>query len=484
MRGKAALRRLLTEPRRIPFVRERADAHWFVVGTVCVGAFMGQLDASIVTQAFPTLQHDFHASLGDVQWVGLAYLLTLVSLVTAVGRLADMVGRKLLYIYGFGVFVLGSALCGLAPNLLVLDAFRVLQAIGAAMLQANSVAIIVISMPRERLGQGIGVQGAAQALGLSLGPTVGGFLIALGGWPLIFFVNVPVGIVGIALGLLFIPRSQHLAERRRFDWSGLGLFVAAVSSLLVAVSYGNQFGWGSPFILGTSATAVLFGVAFVFQERRVAAPMLDLTLFRRAPFSLGIVSGLLSYLVLFGLLFVIPYFLERSLGEDVARAGLELTAMPLAIAVTAPFAGRFADRLGARVPTAVGMLLTALGCVAFALFHPGALAVVGELLVVGVGLGFFTPPNNAAIMGSAPRNQSGAASGVLNMTRGTGTALGLALTGLVFGLVAGSSTAPAVVGRAAAVAVGFLALVAFVAMGLASLRGGTPLASDPVLTAE
>ena len=308
---------------------------------------MSQLDASIVTQALPTLQHDFHASLGDVQWVGLAYLLTLVSLVTAVGRVADVVGRKLLYTYGFGIFVLGSALCGFAPNLLVLDGFRVLQGIGAAMLQANSVAIIVISMPRERLGQGIGLQGAAQALGLSLGPTVGGFLIATGGWPLIFFVNVPVGLAGIALSFLFVPRSQHLAERRRFDWRGLGLFVAAVSGLLVAVSYGNQLGWGSPLILGTSGATLLFVVGFVLQERRAVAPMLDFGLFRRVPFSLGISSGLLSSLVLFGLLFVIPYFLERGLGEDVARAGLELTAMPLAIAVTAPFAGRFADRLGA-----------------------------------------------------------------------------------------------------------------------------------------
>ena len=173
---------------------------------------------------------------------------------------------------------------------------------------------------------------------------------------------------------------------------------------------------------------MLFGIAFVIQERRVAAPMLDLNLFRKSPFSLGISSGLLSSLVLFGLLFVVPYFLERGLGEDVLTAGLELTAMPLAIAVTAPIAGRLADRLGARVPTATGMLLTALACVAFALYHPASLAVVGELLIAGTGLGLFTPPNNAAVIGSAPRTQSGAAGGVLNITRGVGTALGLGLS--------------------------------------------------------
>ena len=176
--------------------------------TVCIGAFMGQLDASIVTVALPRLGRDLHASVGLVEWVALAYLLVLVATVATVGRIADAVGRKLLYVYGFGVFTAGSVLCGLAPTLAVVIAARALQAVGAAMLQANSVALIAEAVPRRLLGRAVGVQGTAQALGLALGPAVGGALLAIGGWRLIFFVNLPAGVIGLALGWFLLPRSR------------------------------------------------------------------------------------------------------------------------------------------------------------------------------------------------------------------------------------------------------------------------------------
>jgi MFS family permease len=247
---KEGWHRLFTEPRRPSRIRDRPNAYKYAIAAVCVGAFMGQLDASIVTLALPSLQRDFHTSVGAVTWVGLSYLLVLVTAVTAVGRFADMVGRKLLYLYGFGVFVVGSALCALAPNLIALDCFRVLQGLGAAMLQANSVAIIYLAAPRRALGRAIGIQGAAQALGLALGPSIGGLLLGAAGWRLIFWINVPVGILGIAAGLLFIPRSLHLQRRVAFDWLGLGLFAPAIVALLVAVSFGNRLGWRSDPIIG------------------------------------------------------------------------------------------------------------------------------------------------------------------------------------------------------------------------------------------
>ena len=219
----------------------KENAYWLAVGAVCVGAFMGQLDASIVTVALPTLQRTFDASVGAVTWVGLSYLLVLVATVAAVGRFADMWGRKLLYVYGFGIFIVGSALCGLAPSLGALIGFRALQAVGAALLQANSVAIIVLAVPKGSLGKAIGIQGAAQAVGLALGPTVGGFLLAAGGWRLIFYVNVPFGLVGMIAGILLVPRSRHLQARVSFDWAGLALFFPAVVALLSAVSFGTRW---------------------------------------------------------------------------------------------------------------------------------------------------------------------------------------------------------------------------------------------------
>jgi EmrB/QacA subfamily drug resistance transporter len=478
-------RRILVEHRRPPSIAARPNAYWLVLVTVCIGAFMNQLDASIVTVAFPTLQRSFHAGLGSVTWVGLSYLLVLVGLVTGVGRMADMVGRKLLYMYGFIVFIIGSALCALAPSLLALDGFRVLQGVGAAMIQANSVAILVLALPREKLGRGIGIQGAAQALGLALGPTIGGLLIALGGWRLIFFVNVPVGIVGTVMAWFLIPRSRHLQDRVPFDWLGLGLFVPAVAALLSAVSFGNSAGWTSPAIIGLFLLAVALGAAFIRRERHTPDPMLDLTLFKRVPFAAGIASGLLSYLVLFGTLFVVPFYLERALHLSPGRSGLMLGVMPIALGITAPVAGRLAEQLGARPLTVAGMAISAAVMGALIVAHGSLLFIVVELAVLGVGLGLFTPPNNAAIMGAVPREQSGLASGVLNMTRGMGTAMGLAFSSLVFGLVAGSEHASAaLVTSGFKASAAFLGLIALMAMVLAGMRGGSPLNLDPALSAE
>src|SRR5487761_1725214 len=360
-------RKLLVEPRRPARIAANPSAHWLVVATVCIGAFMGQLDSSIVVIALPTMQTYFHSNLGSVEWVSLAYLLTLIALVTAVGRFSDMVGRKLLYIYGFGIFILGSGLSGLAPNLISLDLFRIVQGLGAAMLQANSVALIVQAMPREKLGRGIGVQGAAQALGLSLGPGVGGLLLVLGGWRLLFLVNVPAGLIGIGLGWFLLPRSRFLAKREAIDWLGLGLFVVAITSLLLALSDGDQAGWTSPLVLAGLTVAVAFGVGVVAWELRASAPMMHLEIFRRHAFSFGIASGLLSYLALFGALFVFPFSLRFAGHLDPGAAGLRLLLLPLALGVTAPLAGVLADRWGARPLTVGGMALTAIALLAVAL---------------------------------------------------------------------------------------------------------------------
>jgi EmrB/QacA subfamily drug resistance transporter len=431
--------RLLVEPRRPLAVRENPNAHWLAVAAVCVGALMSQLDASIVTVALPSLEGAFHASVSSVTWVGLSYLVVLVGTVTAVGRFADMRGRKLLYVYGFVVFVLASVLCGLAPNLAALCGFRALQALGAAMLQANSLAIIVLVVPVRSLGRAIGIQGAAQAIGLALGPSVGGLLVAAGGWRLIFFVNVPIGIVGALAALLLVPRSRQLAERVPFDYKGLGIFFPAVVLLLGAITFGADLGWTSPLIVVLLVAAIVLGLWFVRHERRDSDPMMDLTLFRERRFSFGIVSGVGSYLVMFGVLLLIPFYAEQGLGDGVARAGLELMALPLMFGLVAPLAGKLTDRLGPRPLTVCGMGLVSAGLVLLALLRPELPGTVILLAVIGLGLGLFTSPNNAAIMGSVSAHQAGMASGILNMTRGMGTALGLAVTGLIFSVSGGAS---------------------------------------------
>lgn len=445
---------LLREPAR---PRRIATASWapgLVVATVCIGAFMGQLDASIVSLALPAIGRDLQVNSAQTEWVALCYLLTLVSLVAPVGRLADTVGRKLLYTYGFAVFGLASLACGLAPNLAVLDVFRVVQALGAAMLQANSVALIACAVPRRVLGRAVGVQGAAQAVGLALGPAAGGLLLQLGSWRLLFLLSVPAAVLGVLTGWFFLPRSRDLAARQPVDWRGLALFVPAIALSMMALSLATT--WHPAALL--AVVAIVLGVVFVRHARRVAAPLLDLRLFN-LDFSSGLASGLLSYTAMFGLLFTAPLVLGSGYHLASGRAGVILTLLPVALGVTAPFAGRLADTLGARTVTVAGMAVATAGLAGIAVSHSSLALFAGLLVVTGVGLGLFTPANNAAVMAAAPTRDSGAAAGILNMTRGLGTALGIAAATLVYNAAPGMT------------AVGwFLAVLTVLGAGLAALR--------------
>jgi EmrB/QacA subfamily drug resistance transporter len=419
---------------RPPVYRPRGDsAFWYSVGVVCIGAFMGQLDASIVSLALPTLETSFHQSVAAVSWVAVAYLLTLATLVAVFGRLADMYGRKMFYTFGFVVFIVGSAACGVAPSLLLLTLARVLQGIGAAMLQANSVAIITAVAPKDRLGRAIGVQGAAQALGLSVGPALGGLLISSLGWRWIFYINVPAGLIGAVLGWLVLPITQYQRTKEPFDWTGLALFTPAMVVLMLALTFGQRLGWLSAEILVLLATGILMGALFVLNEHRKVHPLLDLSLFRNLTFSTGITAGFLSYTVTFGAFFIVPFFLERVRHHNPATTGLLLMPVPVVLSLMAPLGGWLTDRFGPRLPTGIGMTSATVAFVLLGLTHRQThyLFIGLELALLGLGLGLFTPPNNSAIMRSAPANRLGVAGGLLNMTRSMGTAFGVAATGAV-----------------------------------------------------
>jgi EmrB/QacA subfamily drug resistance transporter len=393
---------------------------------------MGQLDASIVATALPFIRTNLHASIASVEWVVLVYVLVLAGAVAAVGRIADRVGRKLLYTYGFGIFVVGSAVCALAPSLGILVLGRLVQAAGAVMLQANSYALIRDVLPPGRLGTGLGVQGAAQAVGLCVGPALGGALTALGGWRLIFLVNVPIGMIGLALGWFLLPRSTHHDPESRIDPSGTLLLAAIPAALLAALSFAAQPGtpgWTVPALIGL---ALILLMAAIYRQRRVSGSVVDAALVRVPAFVAGISAALMSYVVLFGLLVAVPFHLEKSLHVGAAAAGLELSALPVALAVVAPLGGAIRDRIGPRVPTGLGMLVTALGMAILAASATRQDLIVLALAVTGAGMGLFVAANNAATMFAAPQQRAGAAGGLLNMARGLGTALGVALTSLVF----------------------------------------------------
>ncbi|MCH0559736.1 MFS transporter [Streptomyces sp. MUM 16J] len=430
---------LLTAERPRPeAIRSRPNGWWLAVGTVCFGAFMGQLDASIVTLTYGSLRTGFHARLAAVEWVSLAYLLTLVALLVPAGRLADAHGRKLLYLYGFAVFTLASAACGFAPSLAVLVVFRVVQAAGAAMMQANSVALVTTSAPRERMRSALGVQAAAQALGLALGPTVGGVLVSALDWRWVFWVNVPVGVVALVGGHYLLPRTRARTEVACFDWVGLGLLSVATTSALLGVSAASGLavpGWGVALLFAVAAWA---GRGFVRRQRRAVAPLLDLALLRTRAVAFGLVGALSGYLVLFGPLVLVPVVLSAQ-GSSELTAGLVLTALPAGFGLAAAGGDRLLPRrLSDRGRCLAGAAVFALALAALLVVPLTTVWLVPVLAGAGLGLGTFTPANNAMIMGAIPARSSGTGGGLVNMTRGLGTALGVALVTLALHLAGGA----------------------------------------------
>jgi MFS family permease len=316
---------LLREPARPTAIREHPLAPWFAVATVCFGAFMGQLDASVVTVAFPALQRQFGTGLAATQWVSLAYLLVLTALLVPAGRWSDRAGRKLLYLYGFVVFSAASAACGLAPSLGVLIALRLVQAAGAALLQANSVALVVTSVPARTRRAALGVQAAAQAVGLACGPVVGGVLVGTVGWRWVFLINVPVGLLAVLAGWYLLPRTRragdaggvgpgagrdgigrHGADPHGADLGGMGLLAVSTSAGMLAISSLSGLGLPVWAVASCVAAAVTADAGLVRHSWRAAAPLLDLRALAAAGTGPALGGALCAYLVLFGPLVLFP----------------------------------------------------------------------------------------------------------------------------------------------------------------------------------
>lgn len=418
------------EPPPAAAVAELSSYRWLVVGVVSIGAFMGQVDASIAQLLLPSLERAFGASLSSVSWVAVAYLLTMAALMPIFGRLSDLLGHKLLYTAGFVVFVAGSGLCGFAPNLTILVAARVLQAIGGALLSANSVAIVVAAAgPKER-GRGVGIQAAAQAVGLCAGPVIGGILLSTLGWQWVFWINVPFGVVGAIAGWLILPQTAHLSADKRFDLKGALLLGPMLTAFMMVLNEGHAWGVASPAFIAAAIAGVILLVLFVRAETRVEAPLLDPRLFASRAFALANAGSLMSYALLFGVMLLMPFVFERAYLDDPLAAGLRLSIIPIAISLLAPVSGILYDRLGPRVPTLSGMAVCAAG---LALLYTALgdrphdlLYVMIALGIFGVGQGLFTAANNTAIMASAPEDLSGEAGGLLNVTRAFGISLGIA----------------------------------------------------------
>jgi EmrB/QacA subfamily drug resistance transporter len=400
---------------------------------VGVGVFMAALDGSIVNIAMPTLEKALNTEFAVVQWVILSYLLTVTTLLLGIGRLADIVGKKQIYLAGFVIFTIGSALCALAPSVGWLIGFRVLQAIGAAMIMSLGPAITTEGFPSNERGKALGIVGLAVSAGIITGPALGGLLLDQLSWHWIFLLNVPVGIVSIWISARYVPATVPPGGQR-FDYGGALTLFFSLLALLLALTFGQEMGFLHPWILLLLAGWLLLLALFILIERRVSQPMLDLQLFQSSIFSVGLLSGLVSFILVAGVLFLMPFYLEYVLGYQPLIAGQLLAILPLMLGITAPVAGWLSDRVGTRLISVIGLLVLLVGYAMLSQLdaQTSTAGFILALLPIGVGMGVFQSPNNSAIMGAVPPERLGVASGLLAVSRTLGQTTGIAILGALW----------------------------------------------------
>jgi EmrB/QacA subfamily drug resistance transporter len=411
-----------------------------VFAIVAVGVLMATIDTSIVNVSLPAIAASFGRPLGGVvEWVVIAYLVVVAALLLTAGRLADVVGRKPVWAIGLATFTAGSVLCGAAPSLPGLIAFRAAQGVGAAMMMSSSPAMLVSAFPGDQRGRALGLNAIVVGVGISLGPTLGGVITQHLGWRWIFYVNLPLGAAGVAATLRYLPRDRP-AKRSRVDVLGALLLALGLGALTSTLTFGAELAWTSPPVLAGATTAVASLVALFFHLRRSRDPLVDPALFRNRVFASSSASLLLCFVATFAVPFLMPFYLEELRGWSAQRAGLLLTPLPLTIAIIAPMTGALADRIGTRKLASGGMLVVAVGLALLSRIEAETAVplLVAELVLIGAGQAAFQPPNNSALMGSAPRERQGVAAGVLASARVIGQSVGVALAGGLFAAFAGA----------------------------------------------
>lgn len=451
---------------------------WLTLVAAAFGVTMVGLDGTVVSIANPAIATSLHADLAGLQWVTNGYLLALaVSLIIA-GRLADRFGRKRLFLAGIVLFAVASALVGLSGSIGMVILWRVVQGFAGAMLQPASLAILRNTFPPHKLNMAIGIWGGSSALSVASGPIVGGLLVQDVSWRWVFFLNIPVGLVALVIGLLVVRESRDPDAAGSFDTPGVVLLAGSMFSLVWGLIKAAERGFGNAIPLGFFAVAVVLGVLFVLRERRAGQPLLPLRLFRSVSLSAAAILVTLGFFALFGALFFLTLYLQQVHGLSPVHAGVELLPLTSVFMVSSPLAGAITARFGPRLPLVLGMLLNAAG-----LFGLSSLGVDSSYLhlwpwfvLMGFGFGFVIVAGTEAIVGNAPVELAGVAGGLQQ----TGMQLGGVLGTTVLGTIMATTVGNVLVGRLtssgtpAPIAAQLSATKDYVAQGVAPVPPGAP----------
>ena len=408
---------------------------WWTLLAVSFGLFMIMLDNTVVNVALPSIQKGLHANQRELEWVVVGYTLTFATFMLTGGKLADLLGRRRLFTIGLIVFTAASLACGLAPNAGFLIAMRALQGVGSAVMSPATLSILVATFPPRQRGTAIGIWAGTSAMALAIGPLLGGLLAQYAHWSWIFFINVPVGVLGVLVARWAIDESRDTSHEQRLDLPGLVASGIGLFSLSYALIEANNYGWASPRILALFGVAAVALVVFVLLEHRQRIPMLDLSLFRSASYAgANLVIGFVA-LAMFGIFFFNSLFFQHVLRYSPTETGAIFLPMTLLIITVAPQAGRWVDRVGARWLIGGGMTLVAVSLVLFAQLDRGSgfLDVLPALLTGGFGMAITMTPSTAAAMAAVPVDKAGVGSAVLNAFRQVGGTLGVAVMGAIVG---------------------------------------------------
>jgi len=404
-----------------------------IIITVGIGTFMSALDSSIVNVALPNIQTYFNKPMSTVEWIILSYLLVISSLLLTYGKLGDMYGHKKMHLLGFAIFTVSSLICGISPNILTLIVARGFQAIGAGMLMSMGPAIITNATLAKERGKALGVNAVAISIALTSGPILGGILTSSLGWQSIFYINVPIGVIGYMMSKKFVPNSSKKSNEK-FDVLGAVLVFLALMLLLIPLSFGNEVGWSNPIIITLILISIILFALFIFVEKKSDHPMLVLSLFRNRQFTFSNIALLVSFVAQFFINILMPFYFEQLRTMSPATTGIMLIPIPLASLVVTPISGILCDKFDAKKLCFIGMSISTLGLVllSFLDINSSILQIVISFVIIGIGFGLFQTPNTYAIMNSVSKKMSGTASSVQATMRNVGMVLGVAAVNSIF----------------------------------------------------
>jgi EmrB/QacA subfamily drug resistance transporter len=417
---------------------------WIALSCTTLGALFSVLNGSMLLIALPDIMKGLNTNMGIIMWVVMGYMLALTILVPSIGRIADMIGRKKLYVVGFGIFTFSSLLCGLSNSGVQLLIYRIIQAVGGSLMVTNSTAIVTDAFPKRELGKALGINSMTIGIASVIGPILGGFLMNFG-WRSIFYINVPFGIIGTLWAWIQLKEPNIKSKRQSFDLIGTVMFTIGMLLFLIALSFGGFIGWLNPFIITLFIVSIILLSIFVYIENTTLEPMLDLRLFKTRILAFAFASNLLNGIARGAVTFLLIFYLQGIKSMDPLKAGIFLSPFAMSMVVVSPISGWLSDKYGARVLSSLGLLISSIGLMGLMRItaHTSLIELIIWMMVIGAGSGMFFSPNTSEIMGTVPADKRGIAAGTRTMMNNAGMVISIALS---MGIVSSSISPEALQG--------------------------------------